>query len=99
MNTAKTVSLSSTGESIEFVRDDQGRITQIIDPSGAELDYAYNASGDLISFTDQVDNTTTFEYSEERAHFLDRVTGPRGNVINEVQYLSLIHISEPTRPY
>ena len=40
----------------------------------------------MTSFTDQVDNTTTYEYSEERAHFLERVTGPRGNVLNEVQY-------------
>ena len=77
---------SSTGESIQFIRDDFDRIVEIIDPSGNSLTYTYDAAGDLISYSDQVDNTWTHEYSDDRAHFLDRITGPRGNVINEVVY-------------
>ena len=67
-------------------RDDQGRITEIVDPSGNSLNYTYDAAGDLITFSDQVGNTWTNEYDDTHAHFLDRVVGPRGNVINEVLY-------------
>ena len=77
---------SSTGESIEFVRDDQGRIVEIIDPAGNSLTYQYDAAGDLIAYTDQVDNTTTYQYDDQRAHFLDRIVGPRGNLLSEVVY-------------
>lgn len=77
---------SSTGESIEFIRDDLGRITEIIDPSGNSIKYTYSAAGDLIAYTDQVDNTWTHEYRSDTPHYLERITGPRGNVINEVRY-------------
>ena len=80
---------SSTGESIEFVRDNIGRITEIIDPAGNSLTYVYDANGDLISYADQVSNTWTHEYNASgnaAPHFLERVTGARGNLINEVRY-------------
>ena len=50
------------------------------------MNYTYDAAGDLITFSDQVGNTWTNEYDDTHAHFLDRVVGPRGNVINEVLY-------------
>ena len=80
---------SSTGESIQFIRDAQGRITEIIDPAGNSLNYDYDSSGDLISYSDQVNNTWTHEYNvsgNAAPHFLERITGPRGNLINEVRY-------------
>ena len=77
---------SSTGESIQFVRDAQDRIIEIIDPSGNSIEYTYSAAGDLITYTDQVDNTWTHDYFTEPAHFLKSITGPRGNVLEQVQY-------------
>ena len=70
---------SSPGESIEFVRDNQNRIAEIIDPAGNSLTYSYDANGDLGTFSDQVGNTTTHRYNDTHAHFLERITGPRGN--------------------
>ena len=40
---------------IAFVRDAEGRITRITDPSGKSLVYAYDANGDLQSVTDRED--------------------------------------------
>src|SRR5262249_43601301 len=53
---------ASSGQSIQFIRDSLGRITQIIDPAGNAISYVYDAAGDLISTTDQVGNTTQYCY-------------------------------------
>jgi RHS repeat-associated protein/uncharacterized repeat protein (TIGR01451 family) len=68
--------ISSTGQSVAFTRDSQNRITQITDPSGNILHYAYNAAGDLVSFTDRVGNVTTYTY--DGGHFLQDILDPRG---------------------
>jgi RHS repeat-associated protein len=65
-----------TGKSIRFVRDAQGRITQIVDPSGNALNYAYDADGDLVAFKDAESNETKFSYND--AHGLLTITDPRG---------------------
>ena len=44
---------SSTGESVEFRRDAQGRITEIVDPAGNSIEYSYDANGDLVSIRDR----------------------------------------------
>ncbi len=67
---------SSTGQSITFKRDPQGRIVEIIDPEGNSIDYAYDANGDLISVIDRTDNPTTLVYDEELPHYLTEVIDP-----------------------
>lgn len=69
---------SSTGKGVSFTRDSQNRITTITDPMGNQLNYAYDAvtSGDLSSFTDQLNNTSTFTYDSN--HYLLSYTDPRG---------------------
>ena len=63
---------------IAFVRDADGRITRIIDPSGKSLVYAYDANGDLQAVTDREDHATRFGYLEEPAHHLETIDDPLG---------------------
>lgn len=67
---------SSAGKSVVFTRDSQGRITQIKDPLGNALKYAYSAAGDLATFTDRAGNTTTFTY--DPTHLLTNIVNPAG---------------------
>ena len=68
--------IHSSGKSITFTRDAQGRITQITDPAGNVMSYGYNAGGDLVSFTDRENNVTTFSYNN--SHGLTGIQDPRG---------------------
>src|SRR5262249_58787065 len=68
--------IHSSGKSIVFTRDAQGRITKITDPNGNVLSYNVNAAGDLTGFKDAVGNTTNFSYNG--THGLLTVTDPRG---------------------
>ena len=73
-------------QSVRFIRDPQGRITQIIDPNGVSVRYAYDALGDLRSFSDQVTNTTRYAYSASRAHFLTNIVDPLGRSALSIEY-------------
>ncbi len=77
---------SSTGPAITWERDAASRITRIVTPDGNSVRYQYDARGDLIRFTDAVDNAYAMEYRAAPAHYLERISGPRGHVLNEVQY-------------
>jgi RHS repeat-associated protein len=66
----------SNGQRVAFVRDAQGRITQITDPAGNPLRYSYDANGDLVSFTDRENNATTFTYNSN--HYLLTIKDPLG---------------------
>lgn len=70
---------SSTGQSIDFVRDAAGRITEIVDPAGNSILYNYSDAGDLIGVTNQVNATSTYEYSSSFAHFLTAAIDALGN--------------------
>jgi YD repeat-containing protein len=76
----------SSGDSIQWLRDPQGRITEIIDPAGNSILYAYDDRGDLISVTDQVGNVTSMTYLREPAHYLETIIDPLGNEVAAVQY-------------
>ena len=54
--------VSSSGKSVSFTRDAQGRITRITDPNGKNIDYEYDANEDLVKVTDRVLNPTEFTY-------------------------------------
>lgn len=68
----------SSGMGIFFTRDGLGRITAIRDPSLNEMTYAYDASGDLASYTDRESNVTTFAYSADIPHYLAEIEDPLG---------------------
>ena len=77
---------SSTGVEIDFIRDAQGRITEITDPDGNSLKYSYDASGNLVEFTDRTNNETTFKYEGERPHYLTEIIDPLGRVGVRTEY-------------
>ncbi|MCC7386416.1 MAG: PKD domain-containing protein [Deltaproteobacteria bacterium] len=66
----------NAGASITFVRDGQGRITEITDPMGHTLEYGYSAAGDLVSFKDQEKNEARFTYDDR--HNLVDIIDPLG---------------------
>jgi YD repeat-containing protein len=66
----------STGRSVAFTRDLSNRITQIADPLGNKLKYAYDLNGNLGSSTDRGNNTTTYQYNV--THGLLQINDPRG---------------------
>ncbi|MEL7313606.1 MAG: SdrD B-like domain-containing protein, partial [Cyanobacteria bacterium J06559_3] len=77
---------SSTGESVQFLRDGQGRITEIVDPAGNSIEYGYDVSGDLVTVTDREDNTTELVYEEPQLpHYLSDIIDAlgRGGIRNE----------------
>jgi RHS repeat-associated protein len=77
----------NSGVGVAFVRDDQGRISQIIDPAGNPLNYAYGTNGSLASFTDRATNTTAFAYTNANfPHYLTGITDPRGNQAIRAEY-------------
>ena len=71
---------------VPFIRDALGRISEIIDPAGKRLTYAYDARGDLRSFTDQVTNVTQYLYSTARAHYLTNIIDPLGRSALRLEY-------------
>lgn len=77
---------SSTGTAIQFARDPQGRITQIIDPVGNAIRYTYDTNGDLVRVVDQADLTTTLDYLDSRPHYLEEIVDPRGKAVIQTQY-------------
>lgn len=68
--------IHSSGKSVKFMRDAQGRIAQIIDPQGNTTIYSYDANGDLVSFKDRESNETRFTYNT--FHGLLSIIDPRG---------------------
>ncbi|HEY6909571.1 MAG TPA: Ig-like domain-containing protein [Myxococcales bacterium] len=68
--------VSSTGKSVTFTRDGQGRITTITDPMGQTRQYAYDLAGDLVGATDRNGNTSTYGYDD--GHDLVSILDPRG---------------------
>jgi RHS repeat-associated protein len=66
----------SSGKGIAFLRDGQGRVTQITDPNGNIQRYSYDANGDLVSHTDALNNVTRILYSLQ--HGLIEVRDPTG---------------------
>ncbi len=70
---------SSAGNlTVSFVRDSQGRITEITDPTGKVYSYNYDTAGDLTSVVlPEVSNPLRYEY--EPGHFLRKAFDALGN--------------------
>ncbi|MFM7713299.1 MAG: hypothetical protein ACKO7A_11460, partial [Microcystis sp.] len=78
---------SSTGAEIDFIRDSQGRITEIIDPDGKSIKYVYDSKGDLIKVIDRTNNTTELVYDDpNRQHFLTEIIDPLGRSATRTEY-------------
>lgn len=67
----------SSGTRVQFLRDSQGRIREIRDPSGNAQYYRYDGQGNLASHEDPMGNVTTFRYG--RNSTLLEVMDPLGN--------------------
>ena len=74
----------SSGKSITFTRDGQGRITAITDPMGQTIAYGYDVVGDLVTVADRGGNTTTINY--DGAHLLLDLIDPLGNMPLRTEY-------------
>lgn len=81
-------------QAIQFVRDPQGRITDIIDPDGKPLTYQYDGAGDLRAFTDQSGSSTRYGYDPQRAHFLKEIIDPFGKSALNLVYDETGKLSE-----
>jgi RHS repeat-associated protein len=77
---------ATTDQSVQFRRDERGRIKEIIDPAGMRLVYSYDGSGDLRSFSDQSTNITRYAYDTQRAHFLTNIVDPFGKSALSLEY-------------
>lgn len=66
----------SSGRTVTFDRDGQGRITRIADPEGESLTYEYDAAGDLVKVTDRAEQATRFTYNA--THLLLDIEDARG---------------------
>jgi large repetitive protein len=77
---------SSTGVSVKFERDNQGRITSVTDPLGQKVKYGYDAKGDLVSVSDRDGNETKFQYNATRSHYLDKIVDPLGREAVKTEY-------------
>jgi RHS repeat-associated protein len=84
---------SSSGLNVPFVRDGQGRITQITDTAGNVYRYTYNAAGDLVTVqapvsapgvTPAVTLTTTYGY--DARHLLTSELDPKGGTGTTTYY-------------
>ncbi|SPD72923.1 hypothetical protein PITCH_A1590005 [uncultured Desulfobacterium sp.] len=73
----------SSGKSVSFTRDGQGRITAITDPSGKTITYTYNGDGTLASVTDRNGKTTTYTYDD---YLLTEIHDPSGAVPQRNEY-------------
>ena len=76
----------SSGESIDFVQDSQGRIAQVIDPADNRIIYSYDAAGNLAAVTDQAGLTTQFTYLSDPSHYLEEVIDPLGRMVQRTEY-------------
>jgi large repetitive protein len=77
---------SSTGVSVTFERDNQGRIISVTDPLGQKVVYGYDAKGDLVTVSDRDGNETKFEYNAVRGHYLDKIVDPLGREAVKTEY-------------
>ncbi len=73
----------SSGKSVAFVRDAQGRITQVTDPNGHTQTYEYDVRGDLVRHTDAVG---VARYKYDKSHGLIDIVDPAGHHATRNEY-------------
>ncbi len=86
--------VSSTGVSVAFQRDAAGRIIRITEPDEpadpnppGELDYVYDATGNLIAFRNQMDHQTEYFYENPQPpRYLTRIEDPMNTPVIRTVY-------------
>lgn len=79
--------VNSSGQGVVFTRDTNGRITLVRDPLGNEVRYSYDLNNNLIGFTNQLQEQTTYQYhSAPFVHHLKSITLPDGKVVSQFNY-------------
>lgn len=69
----------SSGLLVSVQKDTAGRITRISDPEGKQINYSYNAQGELISVVNQLSETTNYSYESD--HRLKTITDQSTTVV------------------
>ena len=78
---------ASTGESIQFVHDAQGRITSIIGPDGTSVVYTYDSAGNLASARNLVAGASSrYGYQSGPVHLLIEAIAPSSGTSAAIQY-------------
>ncbi len=71
---------SSDGQTIQFLRDDQGRITSIVTPGAQVVTYQYDSAGNLVAMQNQfTGGSQRYGYSASDPHLLIAATRSNGN--------------------
>ncbi len=68
--------LFHSDDSVEFVRDAEGRIVSIADPMGREIRYKYDPRADLVETVNRAGDVTRFVYDAD--HRIEEIIDPRG---------------------
>lgn len=76
----------SSGQSVQFERDSEGRITKITDPEGKFITYVYDGAGNLSSMNDQENLTSSYGYFTDPAHYLETITDSQGHTAARYEY-------------
>ena len=78
---------ASNGDTLTFVHDQEGRLTQVIAPDGTRVIYSYDANGNLVGVlnvaTGQVDN---YGYSQSLPHQLDLIVSTQPGISAVIDY-------------
>lgn len=74
----------SGGVGVRFVRDAQGRVTELSLPDGRRRGYRYNTAGDLVITTDFAGVETRYRYDSQ--HLLTQIIDARGNIPGTLEY-------------
>jgi len=78
---------ASTGESIQFVHDAQGRITSIIAPDGTQVIYTYDSAGNLVAARNLVaGQSSRYGYQTGPVHLLTEAVAPASGTSAVIQY-------------
>jgi RHS repeat-associated protein len=76
----------SSGESVQFNRDAEGRIIAVVDPDANVISYAYDTDGNLESVTDQEMLTSSYGYFSDPAHYLETIIDSLGRQAARYEY-------------
>lgn len=74
----------SNGPAVSYLRDGENRISEITDTLNQDRVYTYDTDGNLETFTNEANETTTFIYDDD--HFLTKIIDHLGREILAADY-------------